>query len=85
MQDPVIEDALTEQRDRRVIVVAAVIGIIASIVCGLGFTLGMFGDEVRGAAGARNPAGLLFFGAPFVICLGIGHLVHRIVRARRAR
>jgi len=83
MADPIIDAALTEQRDRRIIVVAAVIGIVASVIAGVLFATGSLGEWTRGASGNRNPAGLIFFVAPFAICLGIGHIVHRIVRSRR--
>ncbi len=85
VEAPLIEAAQTEQRDRRIIVVAAVIGILASVICGLAFATGGFGSWANGASGGRSPAGLIFFVAPFAICLGIGHIVFRIVRARRPR
>jgi len=83
MGDPIIDAALTDQRDRRVIVAAAVLGIIASVITGLMFATGALGEWTRGASGTRNPAGLVFFVAPFAICLGLGHIVYRIIRSRR--
>ena len=85
MTDPLIEAALTEQRDRHIVVVAAVIGILASVALGVAFAAGGLGEWTDGARGAGNPAGLIFFIAPFAICMGLGYLVHRVVRASRQR
>lgn len=82
-QDPLIAELVQTQRDRRIIVVAAVVGILASAGCGIAFGLGGFAH--LGHGGARNPAGLVFFVAPFFVCYGLGHLLHAVVRRARPR
>jgi hypothetical protein len=81
--DARIAEVAQAQKDRTIIVVAAVIGIIASAALGLAFTLGGLGNAASGASGARNPASLIFFVGPFAVCMAIGYLVHAIVRRRR--
>ena len=78
--DPLIDEMIRTQRDRRIIVVAAVIGILASAAMGIAFSLGSLGGLAAGAAGMRNPGGLIFFVAPFAICLGLGYMIHALVR-----
>ena len=81
--DDLVDEMLQTQRDRRIIVVAAVIGIVASAVVGVAFSLGALGGLAAGSGGPRDPGGLIFFVAPFAICLGLGHAVHAIVRRLR--
>ena len=78
--DPLITELIQTQRDRRIIVVAAVIGILASVALGVAFSLGGLG---AGAGGPRNPGGLIFFIGPFAVCLAIGYAVHALVRRLR--
>ena len=85
VQDPLIAELVQTQRDRGIIVVAAVIGIIASAACGIAFGLGALGHLGAHAAGARNPGGLLFFVAPFALCYGLGHALYAVVRRARPR
>ena len=80
--DPIVAEMIRTQRERRIIVVAAVIGIIASALMGVAFSLGALGGLAAGSGGPRNPGGLIFFIAPFAICLGIGYGIHAIVRRR---
>ena len=82
MQDPLIEEMLQTQRDRWILVVAAIIGIIASAALGMAFSLGALGG-VTGAGGPRNPAGLIFFVGPFAVCMGLGYIIHGLVRRLR--
>jgi hypothetical protein len=73
--DPLIVEVVQMQRDRMIIVVAAVIGIV--------FALGGLGTWSHHAGGGRNPGGLIFFVAPFAACMAIGYTVHAIVRHMR--
>ncbi len=82
-QDPLIAELVQTQRDRQIVVVAAVVGILASAACGIAFGLGGFAH--LGASGARNPAGLVFFVAPFFVCYGLGYVLHAVVRRARPR
>ena len=82
MTDPMIEAVKRERRQRTILVVAAVVGILASVCCGLAFTLDLFGSWTHGATGPRNPAALVFFVAPFAVCMAIGYAIHWVVRRR---
>jgi hypothetical protein len=79
MQDPLIDEMIQMQRDRWILVVAAVIGILAGAVLGVAFSLGALAST-SGATGPRNPAALIFFIGPFAICMGLGYAIHAIVR-----
>jgi len=74
--DLMIEDFARQRRHRMVLVVAAVIGIVAGSMIGLGATL----VGVTGAGGARNPAMLAFFLAPFAATMAIGYAVYGALR-----
>jgi hypothetical protein len=78
-QDPLIAEITQLQRDRQIIVVAAVIGILASTALGMVFALG----GLAHGGGPRNPGGVIFFVAPFAVCMAIGYAVHAIVRWTR--
>ncbi len=76
--DPLLEEMIRTQRDRNIIVIAAVIGIVASAVVGIGFSL-----SGLAASGPRNPGGLIFFVGPFAICMALGYAIHACVRRLR--
>jgi uncharacterized membrane protein YidH (DUF202 family) len=76
--DMMIEDLATERRHRTVLVVAAVIGIVAGALIGIGASLQGF----SGAGGARNPGMLVFFIAPFMASMGIGYAIYGVLRWR---
>jgi hypothetical protein len=78
--DMMIEDLATERRHRMVLVVAAVIGIVAGALLGLGATLG----GVSGGGGPRSPAMLVFFVGPFAVMMGIGYAIYGVLRWRAA-
>lgn len=81
--DPVIAEMIQMQRDRRILVVAAVVGIVASAALGMAFSLGALGAWTRSASGPGNPASLIFFIAPFAACMALGYAVHAVVRRLR--
>ncbi len=81
--DPLIEEIVRARRDRLVLVIAAVIGIVVGAVLGMGFTLGAFGSAVDGARHPRSPAALLFFVAPLAVTMPVGYLVYLAIRRRR--
>jgi len=67
-----------DQRHRTVLIVAAIVGIVASTLLGMAFALG--GLDVHGAGGPRNPASLFFFVAPFAVSMGIGYAIYGVLR-----
>jgi hypothetical protein len=79
--DELIVELQRERRHRMVLVVAAVIGIVASAMTGIGFALSGMGA----GAGARNPGALLFFVGPFALAMGIGYAVYGLLRWRSRR
>jgi hypothetical protein len=81
-----LADFQQAQRDRIVIVVAAVIGIVASFVIGLGVPMGMLGHEwTHAMGGMRNPGLLIFFIGPFAVAMGLGYAVYGLVRLAHRR
>ena len=80
--DELIEELAREHRYRGVLVISAVIGIIASALLGIAFTLGQL-EETRG--GERSTLGL--FALPFAASMVIGSGIHKLLlhRGRRAK
>jgi hypothetical protein len=78
--DPLVEEVLRARRDRRVLVVAIAIGIVTSVVLGLGAALGGLGG-----AEPRNHAALAYFVIPLVASLVIGNGLYWLRRRRRIR
>ena len=78
--DPLIAELHRELRHRRVLVVAAVIGILSGAATGIGFVLGAFGKTAMGPIGARNPGLLVFFIGPPAVCMAIGYAIYAAVR-----
>src|SRR5262245_56974819 len=76
--DEMIEDFERDRRHRVVLVVAAVIGIVAGALLGVGIALGGF------VTGPRNPAILAFFMAPFLASMALGYAVYGVLRWRAA-
>jgi hypothetical protein len=81
--DAILAELVQMQRDRRIIVAAAVVGILASAALGVAFSLGALGAWTHSAGGARNPGALVFFVAPFAACMAIGYTVYALVRRLR--
>ena len=77
--DELIEELAREHRYRHVLVAAAVIGVLASAVVGIAFTLGSV--DVRGAD--RSSLGL--FVLPFATSMVVGSGIHRYLIARGRR
>ena len=79
--DELIVELQREQRRRWVLIVAAVIGIVASAMTGMGYALG----GMAAGAGTRNPGALIFFVGPFAIAMAIGYAIYGLLcwRARR--
>ena len=71
------------RRDRNILVVAAVVGIVASATLAMAFSLGALGKLGHGAGGPGNPGALIFFIGPFAVCMAIGYAVHAVVRRLR--
>jgi len=76
--DMMIEEIATERRHRMVLVVAAVIGIVAGALIGIGASL----HGISGANGARNPGMLVFFVLPFMASMAIGYAIYGVLRWR---
>ena len=81
--DPLVEEIVRARRERRPLVVGAVIGIIAGVALGMGFTLGALGSAAEGASGGRNHAALVFFIGPPIVTMAIGYAVVAVRRRRR--
>ena len=79
--DELIEELAREHRYRGVLVFSAVIGIIASAIVGIAFTLG----QLHSSAGDRSPFGL--FVLPFAASMVVGGGIHKLLlhRGRRAK
>jgi hypothetical protein len=76
MIDTLIAELQREQRHRIVLVVAAVIGIVASVLTGLAYALA----GSAAGAGGRNPGALLFFVGPFALAMAIGYAIYGVLR-----
>jgi hypothetical protein len=85
MVDELIREMALERRHRTVLIVAAVVGILASAATGVAFALGGFEHLARGASGYRNPGGLVFFVAPFAVAMAIGYAIYGVLRWRARR
>ncbi|MBL9013503.1 MAG: hypothetical protein JNL83_04955 [Myxococcales bacterium] len=77
--DPLVEELVRSRRDRQVLAVAVAIGIVTSVVLGLGAALGSLGGHEP-----RNHGALAYFLVPLVLSLAIGY-GHDWLRRRRAR
>lgn len=80
--DPLVEELVRARRDRRVLVVAAVIGIIAGVALGMAMFLGALGSAVEGAEQSNHDA-LAFFLVPLIVSMAVGYVVYRWRSARR--
>ncbi len=69
--DPLVEELVRARRDRQVLAVAVGIGIVLSVVLGVGSTLGAMGGE-RG----RNHGALAYFIVPLVASIGVGYALY---------
>ena len=81
--DPLVEEIVRARRDRRPLVIAAVVGIIAGAALGMGFTLGALGSASEGTHGFHTPAALLFFIGPPIVSMTIGYAAVALRRRRR--
>jgi hypothetical protein len=83
MSDPLVVAFERDRRHRLVLIVAAVVGIVASVALGLAYALGGLG-YVTGLTGPRNPAALGLFIAPFAASMLVGGAIYRVLRWRSA-
>jgi len=81
--DPLVEEIVRARRDRRPLVIAAVIGIVAGAALGMGFTLGALGSAAEGTHGVHRTAALLFFIGPPIVSMAIGYAAVALRRRRR--
>jgi len=82
-QDPLVGELQRERRDRRVLVIAAAIGIITGVVCGMAFMLGALGEAAKSARGFRSHGALIFFVGPPLLSMALGYGIYLIRRRRR--
>jgi hypothetical protein len=82
--DELIEELAREHRYRGVLVISAVVGIIASAILGIAFTIGhqLEGWEPRGFS-ERATFGL--FVLPFAVSMVIGGGIHKVLLSRGRR
>jgi len=66
------------RRDRQVLAVAVGIGIVVSVLLGLGSALGALGGEH-----ARNHGALAYFVVPLLVSIGVGYGLYWLRRRRR--
>lgn len=78
--DELIEELAREHRYRHVLVVAAVIGVIASAIVGFMVTVGPLDVDIHPD---RSALGMLVL--PFAACMVIGGGVHKYLLARGRR
>jgi hypothetical protein len=82
--DPLIAEIQRERRDRRVLVVAAAIGIISGAIFGMAFVLGAIDDAGSHAHGwFRDHDILLFIVGPPLVSMAIGYAIFALRRRRR--
>lgn len=77
--DPLVEEMLRARRHRRILVVAAAIGIVVGVTLAMGVFLGAMGSAVDGAA--RGSAAVGYLVVPVAACLTTGYVIY----ARRRR
>jgi hypothetical protein len=80
--DLLVGEIRRERQHRRVIVVAAVIGIVTGVATGMAFVLGAFGDAARDPIGTRNSALVIYFVGPPIVCMAIGYAIFALLRRR---
>ena len=78
--DPLVEELLCARRDRQVLAVTVGVGIIASVILGLGSSLGALGGEQT-----HNQGALAYFTLPLAASLGIGYGLFWLRGRRRRR
>lgn len=82
--DPLVGEIQRERRDRRVLVLAAVIGIVSGTVVGMAFLLGAIDDPAAPAHGffADHDAVFCILGPP-VLSMAIGYAIFAVRRRFR--
>jgi hypothetical protein len=84
--DPLIGEIQRERRDRRILVIAAAVGIICGAVVGMAFMLGAIDDADYATSGLLHAHGaLLGILGPPVLCMAIGYAMFALRRGRRRR
>ena len=82
--DPLVHEHQRERRDRRVLVIAAAVGIISGAVIGMAFVLGAIGDDAGPAHGwLRNHGVVFFILGPPLVSMAIGYAIYAVRRRRR--
>ena len=76
--DRLVEELVRARHDRQVLAVAVGIGIVLSVVLGVGSTLGALGGEHY-----RNHGALAYFVVPLVLSIGVGYALYSLRRRRR--
>jgi hypothetical protein len=82
--DPLVGELQRAHRDRRVLVVAAAVGIIAGAVIGMAFLLGALGDAShRPHEAFRGRVAMVCIVAPPIVSMAIGYAIFALRRRRR--
>jgi hypothetical protein len=84
-QDPLVGEIQREGRERRVLVIAAAIGIIAGVVLGMAFMLGALGEaQHTGSRGFLSHGALVFFVGPPLLSMAVGYAIFALRKRRRS-
>lgn len=82
--DPLVGELRRDSRDRRVLTIAAAVGIIAGALLGMIFIVGAVTEATHNARGFfRHRAILVVLGAP-LLSMTVGYAIYRL-RVRRRR
>ena len=82
-QDPLVGEIQREGRERRVLVIAAPIGIITGVVLGMAFMLGALGEAQNEGRGFLSHGPLVFFVGPPLVSMAIGYAIFAHRKRRR--
>jgi hypothetical protein len=76
--DPLVEELVRARRDRLVIAHAVAVGIVVSVVLGVGSALATFGGGA-----SRNHGALAYFVVPLAASVAVGYGIFWLRRRRR--
>jgi len=81
--DLLVGEIERDRQDRRVLVLAAAIGIISGAILGMVIMLGAIGDATQNARGFFRHGAVLFVLGPPLASMAIGYVIYAVRRRRR--